>query len=313
MFDRVKLGLALGAGGARGLAHIGVLKALERAGISVSFLAGSSIGAVVGAAWAAAGSVAEVEKRLMEFLATDLFEHTGMTLMRDVFHNKPEGLPQRFRTWLKKAYLQAKIVSKGNLLEPHVFLEMIGHFVPDINIEDLPVPFRALGTDLRSGRAVVFNNGSLREAVYASAAIPGVVRPLARNDLLVVDGGVVNMVPVLPVRYMGADAVLAVDVEKLINENDKYEGVFDLFFRVEDVTNYYLKELQLRQADMVVRPKVGHIHWSDFKQAAEMIQLGQDEAALHFDSIKALTRRRKRPWWMFANPPPKPARDWIEV
>jgi len=305
--------LALGAGGARGLAHVGVLKTLERAGVTIAFLAGSSIGAVVGAAYAYLGNAAELEKRLGEFLTTDLFQEAGLATVRDVFQGKPETFSQRLETWLKKAYLQARVVSRPAILDSDCFRNMIEFFVPDINIEDLSLPFRALGTDLKSGRAVVFSQGSLLDAVYASAAIPGVVNPLPIKDLLVVDGGVVNMIPVLVAYHMGADVVLAVDVEKSIESDNRYATAMDLFFRVEDVQSYYLKETQLSQAELVLRPKVGHIHWSDFERVQELIRLGQDEAAGRLDEIRALTKRRKMPWWWFVSPPQKPARDWIEA
>jgi len=295
------------------LAHVGVLKTLERAGVTISFLAGSSIGAVVGAAYAYLGNAAELEKRLGEFLNTDLFREAGLATVRDVFQGKPETFSQRLETWLKKAYLQARVVSRPAILDSESFREMIEFFIPDIKIEDLPLPFRALGTDLKSGRAVVFSQGSLLDAVYASAAIPGVVNPLQVNDLLMVDGGVVNMVPVLTAYHMGADVVLAVDVEKSIESDNRYATAIDLFFRVEDVQSYYLKEIQLGQADLVLRPKVGHIHWSDFERAQELIRLGQDEAAGRLDEIKALAKRRKTPWWWSVSLPKKPARDWIEA
>ena len=295
MFEKVKIALALGAGGARGLAHIGVLKALEKSGIRLSCLAGSSIGALVGAAYAVSGNTAELEDRLHEFLATDRFKQSGLSLVLDAFQDKPESWTQRVDTWLKKTYLQARMVARPALLDSDIYREMIEFFVPKINIEDLAIPFQALGTDLRSGRAVVFKSGPLRAAVYGSAAIPGLVRPLALNDWLVVDGGVLNMVPVLPARRMGADVVVAVDVEKSVDQTDEFVTAFDHLFRVEDVQSYFLKEWQLTYADLVLRPEVGHIHWSDFSRAREMISLGQDESALQMDRIRALAERRRWP------------------
>ncbi|MDY6852056.1 MAG: patatin-like phospholipase family protein [Thermodesulfobacteriota bacterium] len=313
MFDKAKLGLALGAGGARGLAHIGALKALERAGVRISFLAGSSIGAVIGAAYAVSGNAAELEQRLADFMTTDLLAQAGLPKLRQTLNRQPETLSQRLETWLKKAYFQAKIVTRSAVLDSETFKGMIEYFIPQVNIQDLPIPFRAVGTDIKSGRAVVFSRGSLQDAVYASAAIPGVVNPLPVKDLLVVDGGVVNMVPVLPLRHMGADTVLAVDVQKSIAGENNYNSALDLFFRVEEVQSYCLKEIQLRRADLVLRPQVGHIHWSEFERASEMIRLGRDETVRRLDSILELAGRRKRPWWWLASAPPNPARDWIEV
>ena len=305
--------MALGAGGARGLAHLGVLKALEKAGVRVDCLAGSSIGALVGAGYAVRGNTAELEGRLMEFLATDQFRESGLSLVLDAFQDKPESWTRRVDTWLKKTYLQAKLVSRSALLDSDLYREMIEFFLPKINIEDLAIPFQALGTDLRTGRTVVFKSGPLRDAVYASAAIPGLVRPLALNDWLVVDGGVLNMVPVLPVRHMGADVVVGVDVEKSLDRSDAFGSAVDHLFRVEDVQSYFLKEWQLTYADLVLRPEVGHIHWSDFGRAQEMIRLGQDASALHLDAIRSLANRRRWPRLSRSGCRPLPAADWLET
>jgi NTE family protein len=119
---------------------------------------------------------------------------------------------------------------------------------------------------------------------------------LEYKDMLVVDGGVVNMVPVGIVRKMGADVIIAVDVEKTPDPPKDFGSGLDTLFRVEEVQNAFIKEAQLAQADLVIRPAVGHIHWSGFGRAAELIQLGADAAAGRMDEIEALARRRTRPW-----------------
>jgi NTE family protein len=268
---------------------------------------------VVGAAYAVSGSAAELEARMMEFLASDLYRNTGLELVKNAFNEKPETWTHRLETWLKKRYLQAKVVARQAVLDSSVYREMIAYFIPDINIEDLPFPMWITGTDLRTGRPVAFKSGSLRDAVYGSSAIPGVVLPLEKNGMLVVDGGVVNMVPSLPVRHLGADVVLAVDVDKPVAPEDGVDNAFELLFRVEDIQGFYLKELQLREADLVLRPHVGHIHWSDFARASEMIRLGKDAAQEQLDAIIALSRRRMMPWRRWTPVLRDPALDWISV
>lgn len=313
MFEKVKTGLALGAGGARGLAHIGVLKALEKAGIKIDYIAGSSIGALIGAGYAIAGNCAELEKRLSDFINGEPYAQSGLRLLKEAMGDKPETFSRRIETWLKRAYLQAKFVSSPAILDSDAFREIIDAIIPNVNIEDLPIPFQAMGTDLATGRPVLFKTGPLRAAVYASSAIPGIVRPLAFNDHLIVDGGVVTMVPVIPARHMGADVVLAVDVDKFGEPDGEFSNALDIMLRVEDVQNRYIQEMQLKQADLVVSPGVGHIHWSDFPSYSELIQLGQDEAQNHLDEINRLMSRRKRPQWMQKHEPPVPAREWIVI
>ena len=313
MFEKVKLGLALGAGGARGFAHIGILKGLEKAGIKISFLAGSSIGALVAACYAINRNTAQLEAHFLDFLASPEFKETGLSLVQEAYQGSGEAWPQRLEVWLKRAYLQARFLAASTILDSRFFMRMIDILLPEVNIEDLPMPFWALGTDLKTGRAVVFKSGPLRSAIYASVAIPGLVRPLEYDNLLVVDGGVLNMVPVLPVRHMGADVVLAVDVEKKIEPEEELSSPVDYLFRVEDVQNYFLKENQLRYADLVIQPDVGHIHWSDFKRGVEMIRLGTDEANRRMEQMKELASRRKYPWRRRPFTCGLPDRDWIEV
>ena len=313
MFEHVSFGLALGAGGARGLAHIGVLKALERAGIKVHCLAGSSIGALVGAAYAESGNAAELERRVMEFIRGREYSDSGLLLMKEAMAEKPESLSERLEMWLKRAYLQARFVSRPSVLDHRTYRKAIEHFIPDRNIEDLPLPFCAMGTDLRSGRPVLFQSGSLRDAVYASSAIPGLVAPLERDGLLIVDGGVLNMVPVLAARHLGADVVAASDVEKQVENQDGLSTAIEVLFRVEDVQNAYLRAWQLREAELVIRPQVGHIHWSDFQRASELILLGHDSLAEEIDAVRALAARRKTMWPWTTPRPVRPGREWIII
>ncbi|MCX7844384.1 MAG: patatin-like phospholipase family protein [Candidatus Bipolaricaulota bacterium] len=176
-----RVGLALGAGGARGAAHVGVLKVLERAGIPVAAIAGASIGAMVGGAYAAGVPLARIEaewltasraKLLKSFLPT--FPRTGLS--------SGAGL---------RRYLRA----------------LLG----DVRIEELPIPFAAVATDLDTGAAVVLRSGPLVEAICASTAIPGVFQPVRWEGRLLVDGGMVEPLPVRVCRELGAEVVIAVD------------------------------------------------------------------------------------------------------
>ncbi len=315
MFKKAKLGLALGAGGARGLAHIGVLRAMERTGIRISFISGSSIGALIGGLYAHSPNTAELEKLIPEVLNSDFFRKAGLSRIREVFHDQPGGLSQRLETFVKKAYVQVLIATKSAILDTRTFQTMIEILVPDVNIEDLTLPFSAVSVDLRSGRPVLIKHGPLREAIYASISIPGVFSPLERDNLLLVDGGVLNMVPVLPLLSMGADLVYAVNVEMEgpFDEDPSKMKAIDILYRTEDIQSYALKELQLRLAHLVLTPKLGHIHWSDFSRATEMIQLGHDAVMENLDDIRSLARRRIFPLKWRKNFQTKLEFQWIEI
>ncbi len=181
-FKDVKIGLALASGGARGSAHTGVLKVLEAEGIPISAVAGSSIGAVVGGAYAAGVSVERIEK---EWLETDV--------------------PKVVRSFLP-TFPRAGL-SSGSELRKYL-RDLIG----DVQFEDLSIPFAAVGCDIDTGEAVVLDQGSVADAIRASASIPGIFHPVRLGGRLLVDGGLVEPLPVRLCRDLGADLVIGVDI-----------------------------------------------------------------------------------------------------
>jgi len=176
-----KIGLALGSGSARGWAHIGVIKALTEAGIHVDYVAGTSVGAVVGAVYAS-GRI-------------DSFKDVVLQL-----------------DWKKIASFLDVVFPKSGLIDGNRIAEFIRSHVGEKNIEDLSLPFCAVSTDLATGNEVVFQDGDIIEAVRASISVPGVFTPVRKSGAILVDGGLVNPVPVSVVREMGADLVIAVDL-----------------------------------------------------------------------------------------------------
>lgn len=178
---RPRIGLALGSGSARGLAHIGVLRALKEANIEVDLVAGTSMGAVIGAVFAS---------------------------------DKIDGLSARLCNldWPGIVALLDPVFPRSGLIDGQRVAEFVRAHVPSAHIEGLLLPFAAVATDLMTGEEVVATTGDLTEAVRASIAVPGIVTPVRSNGRILVDGGLVNPVPVSVARAMGADLVIAVDL-----------------------------------------------------------------------------------------------------
>ena len=176
-----KIGLALGSGSARGWAHIGVIQALEEAGINVDYVAGTSIGALVGAAYAAG----------------------NIDVLRDIALQL---------NWKQIFYFFDIVFPKSGLIDGKKIADFIRNNMQERNIEELSLPFRAVSTDLAKGCEVVIHEGDIVEAIRASISIPGIFTPVMKNELVLIDGGLVNPVPVSTVREMGADFVIAVDL-----------------------------------------------------------------------------------------------------
>jgi NTE family protein len=250
---------------------------------------------------------------LDEFYESGLAKESGFSLILETAGQQPEAWHEKIEIWIKRAYVQARFVSRQTVLDSRVFRQLIEFFIPKMNIEDLPLPFAAVSTDLNSGRPVLFKTGPLRAAVYASAAIPGLVMPLSYEDMLLVDGGVLHLVPVLAARTMGADAVVASSVDQPIDLHRELNTALDLLFRVEEVQNTCLMKQHLLAADLVVKPETDRVHWSDFDHADELIQAGHNTTAMLMDRIVALKRRRLA----FRRPGPAgvlaPMREWIVI
>ncbi|MEK7174562.1 MAG: patatin-like phospholipase family protein [Patescibacteria group bacterium] len=257
---RKTVGLALGGGGARGLAHVGVIRALRRAGIPIDYIAGTSMGALVGAFYAATQDTEALEAA---FLRLD---------RRDVM---PIG-----RILAKK---------DGVLFRDPEIAEFLDKAFDERRIESCAVPFAAVATDVKTGEAVVLKNGSLAGAVRASIALPIIFPPVAREKRLLMDGGFSNPVPADVVRAMGADVVIAVDVtSRWVNIADELVSVKNLYGIVSNalsVVEYQISRQILKTADLVLRPPVLQYGWLSFDMAPRLITAGDEEVGMNIEKI----------------------------
>lgn len=255
---RLRLGLALSGGGARGLAHVGVLKVFAEEGVRVDCVAGTSAGALVGGALAAGMSIEDIEQ-------------VGRTL--------------RWRD-LGRMTLSRLGVQSNASLEEYVR----GRF-PVTRFEELPVPFAAVATDLQTGaRVVMRDEGDLGFAIRASCAIPGWYVPVTDSEgRQLVDGGLVANLPVSVVRALGAEVVVAVDVN---SEGAKFMGpptsIIGVLLQSMLVVQRVAVEHQRQLADICISPLVGHLRWDELARASEFIDAGIDAARAAIPVIKEL-------------------------
>ena len=302
-----RIGLALGSGSARGLAHFGVIRAIEEAGIKVDFIAGTSIGALVGAVYAA---------------------------------GRVDALETTFRglDWRKTLSLFDVVLPKSGLLDGAKLSELVHTHIHVKTLEALPKLFHAVATDMLSGEEVVIRSGDITEAVRASSSVPGIFTPVRSNGRLLVDGGLVNPVPVSAVRAMGADIIIAVDVNHhMISGNkvmpapkdnpaggtDKISsmfsrwvgdhassitdikqrllargapasaqfarwaaseqalpGIFDVLLASINIMEARITQSQLRSSrpEIIIRPPLGQIRFLEFARAEEIIAIGYESA-----------------------------------
>ena len=271
------------------MAHIGVLKVLEAETIPIDIIAGTSVGALVGAAYSSGLAPRELEEMTEAFLDSSIFQNSALKSIKEIQGTKKLSFTQKIQGFFKNQILLIQAMFKAGILQSEDFQAMIDYFLPDIRIEDTEVPFRAVATDLVSGQTLVMSQGSLRKAVMASCAVPGAVPPLIEGGMLLSDGGIINMVPAPVVREEGADFVVAVSVNGDINPGENLKSVMDIYVRANEIMSFHLENLKLENADVLIRPDVGDLHWTDFILSKDLIKEGEKatQEKLH-DLRKAL-------------------------
>ena len=289
---KIKIGLVLGGGGARGLGHIGVLKVLKIHSIPIHMLAGTSIGAVIGAMYAATLDPHWIENKFKEFIDSEAYKRIG--LHRLVPTSQPNSsIFQTAATYMKNQIIINLANDRLGILKQERLSEIIEFLLPVKTFEELKIPFSCLAVDLNSGEDVVFNSGNLIEAIVASSAIPGYIPPIEKDGMLLTDGAVSCPVPVKTVRKMGADFRISVDVGLNHFEPLENPNLLQVFGRAEQITSTRLGEVKSEKADITIRPDTMNVFWAEFDKIDQLIKLGAEETEKQFWQIKDNLKKKK--------------------
>ncbi len=287
-----KIGLVLGGGGARGLGHIGVLKALKKHSIPIHMVAGTSIGAVIGAMYAATLDPHWIENKFKEFIDSEAYKRIG--LHRLVPTSQPNSsIFQTAATYMKNQIIINLANDRLGILKQERLSEIIDFMLPVKTFEELKIPFSCLAVDLNSGEDVVFNSGNLIEAIVASSAIPGYIPPIEKDGMLLTDGAVSCPVPVKTVRKMGADFRISVDVGLNHFEPLENPNLLQVLGRAEQITSTRLGEVKSEKADITIRPDTMNVFWAEFDKIDQLIKLGAEETEKQFWQIKDNLKKKK--------------------
>jgi len=302
MRKRIKLGLALGGGGARGLAHIGVLKVLESNDIPIDMIVGTSIGALVGAAYATNPDAEALKQRVLKVLGSDGHNIKGLKLLGRMQWDdstKNDWFNRIYHFAQKEVFLSL-VMFRNALLSTKDMRDTVKAFVADINIDQTTIPFTALAVDLYTGQQIILNHGQLITAVMASCAVPGFMPPIPWNGRLLVDGGVANPLPADLARDIGADLIIAVDVGLSISQSTSIKDGIDAITRATETMGYHLSRRGRESADLLIEPAVKQVDWAKFMNYEELIQQGEKAAESQIGNIKKLLAhpfRRKLIRW----------------
>jgi len=258
-----RVGIALGGGGARGFAEIGVLRVLEQERIPVTAVAGTSVGALVGALYADTGRVLDAEFHAVALHEADVFD-----------------------------YALSSVLS-GGLIKGDALEEFLRTRLHNQTIEGMALPFAAVAVELRTGQPMIFTQGPVAPAVHASAAIPGVFVPVTIDGKAYVDGGVVDPVPVDAARKLGAEVVIAVVIPPDIPQETPTNPLV-IAYRAVTIMASLIGDLRAREADIVIRPEVGEVAFDDFSQKKRLIESGEAAARAALPEIRRIILEKTR-------------------
>ena len=284
--DKPKIGLALGSGGARGYAHVGVLKILEKEDIEIDFIAGTSVGSLIGALYALGFDIDEIEKIVLEqdFMEYITFKSISFEL-KETKDRNVLGFSINIPKLIANPRLPRGLISTIGIRDEFDRISNWAHFE-----YDLKIPFKAVATDLITGEKIIMDKGKVSNGVAASISIPGIFSPFEFEDKILVDGGLKDPVPVDVVRQMGADIVIAVTLRGIKEETKDPNTIISIADRSIDIMIEDLTKLSLEGADIILEPSyVGEVSFlMGEKERVAIIKVGEDEATKKMPELKKL-------------------------
>ena len=272
--------IALGGGGARGLAHLGVMEAIGESEVRTERIVGVSIGSLVGAMCASDSNIFRVQAAANELLYSPIFQRKHRQLFGEALSESDAagGLFSwygRMKSVMSAHRRLRRAVTGPALMLDTLLREAIDELLPDVDIADLETDLSIVAVDLLSGHQVVLESGPLRRAVLASSAVPGIFPPVKWEDKLLCDIGVVDSLPIDVSNSYGNDMTIAVDVGQEHSIIHECNTALDVMLRMDDIGERLLRRRVLAGANILIRPDVGEIAWCDFSDPQRLIAAGQ--------------------------------------
>jgi len=291
--ERLKIGVVLSGGGAKGAAHVGVLKILEEHNIPVDYIAGTSIGAYVAGMYSLGYSASEVEAIMM---GVDWDSGYSDTIPRNILSYRDKQLRDRYNIPLNIGYNEGQVRAPSGLLRGQTMSQLLRQSTDLVqqfgNFDDLAIPYRAVATDLETSLPVVISHGSMVKAMQASATVPGALQPAQIDGKLLVDGGIANNMPVDVVKAMGADIIIAVDIGSPLVKKDKLDSTIAVLDQLSNfLTNASTEKqkLLLTDKDVLIRPAIDALSTTDFTIMPLALTLGKEAANGQLDKLSSMS------------------------
>lgn len=279
--------VALGGGGARGLAHLGAMESIGESGVQTERIVGVSMGSLVGAMCAVNPDFQSVQAKAMELLYSPVFLKkceimTGSASRLSERTDAAEDQINWYGNWygrLKESFVNSRRLRRAlttpALMRDNVLREAVDYLIPDIDISETAIPLSIVTADLLSGHRVVLEKGPLREAVMASTAIPGFFPPVQWGDGLLCDIGVLDSLPVTVAKSYASDLVIGVDVGNSHSTITECGSALEVMMRMDEIGERLIRRHMIEMADVVIRPDVGNRVWFDFSNPDVLVEAGR--------------------------------------
>ncbi|MDA7685679.1 patatin-like phospholipase family protein [Candidatus Marinimicrobia bacterium] len=282
MYKSLKIGVALGGGGARGACHIGVLKSLERRGIIPDIISGTSAGSMIGAMYASHASADIVEEKYTEHVNGEDFKDLGFRYIPN--NEKDDSVFSQVFKQIKNQYILMVSSTRKSLVKNERLAKAANNLFESNQFDDLKIPLIVTATDLISGKPMLYKAGNVVDAVVKSSSIPGFVEPTYIDNRMLLDGGIVFPTPVPPL-VGECDFIIAVNISKSFNTSEEPDNIFEITNRARDISTLHLNSYLLKQSDFVISPEHKDVHWSAFDRTDEFIENGYNAAESEMEKL----------------------------
>ena len=285
--DRKKIGLVLSGGGAKGLAHIGVLKVLEESGVHIDYIAGTSMGAIVGGLYASGYSAKELDSIFSTVDAEALIQDYVPRTSKSFYEKRNDEIYA-----LQLPFDDFKIgtptaLSKG-MYNYNLLSRLLAHVRHLRDFNQLSIPFVCIATDLETGKGVLLDKGNLAQCILASGAFPSLYSPVEINGKILIDGGIADNYPLDEVRKMGADIVIGVDVQDGLKSLDEIKGFSDVLLQISNYSMVGDMERKKKETDFYIKPNIKGFSVVSFTEGDEIIKRGVEAANVFLDDFKRI-------------------------
>ncbi|MDC0594157.1 patatin-like phospholipase family protein [Candidatus Marinimicrobia bacterium] len=282
MYKSLKIGVALGGGGARGACHIGVLKSLERRGIIPDIISGTSAGSMIGAMYASHASADIVEEKYTEHVNGEDFKDLGFRYIPN--NEKDDSVFSQVFKQIKNQYILMVSSTRKSLVKNERLAKAANNLFESNQFDDLKIPLIVTATDLISGKPMLYKAGNVVDAVVKSSSIPGFVEPTYIDNRMLLDGGIIFPTPVPPL-VGECDFIIAVNISKSFNTSEEPDNIFEITNRARDISTLHLNSYLLKQSDFVISPEHKDVHWSAFDRTDEFIENGYNAAQSEMEKL----------------------------